>query len=152
MVAKDALDGFRDMAIAAPTQDNDNYPGSTKKRRAVAPPEDPAPSSAWEGVPFSQFVYKGKDTRFYTVDVLADMLGRKSQTMRKWERLGYLPRTKYRKPGRGEHGKRRLYTRPVIDGVVRIAHEEGITTQNRNVSATNFPARVLALFEELNAL
>lgn len=152
-MSKDALAGFRDMAVAAPESADDNYPGSTKKRRAVAgPQEDPAPAGAWEGVAFVQFTYKGKLTRFYTVDVLADMLGRKSQTMRKWERLGYLPHTKYRKPGRGEHGKRRLYTRPVIDGVVRIAHEEGITTENRNVSATNFPARVLALFQELNAL
>ena len=151
-MSKDPLAGFRDMSVAAPAQDDDNYPGSTKKRRAVAGPQNPSPTGVWEGVAFLEFFYKGKETQFYTVDVLADMLGRKSQTMRKWERLGYLPRTKYRKPGRGEHGKRRLYTRPVIEGVVRIAHEEGITTKNRNVSATNFPARVLALFQELNAL
>lgn len=135
--------------LAAPGSDDDGqqatYPGSKKLRRAVAAPEDP-----WKDVKHVELTLRGVPVRFYTVGTLAMMLERKPPAIRKWERLGYIPESPYRSPARTKNGQRRLYTREQIEGLVVIAREEGLTgDQNRNVSATSFPARAQKLFEEL---
>lgn len=127
--------------------DDDFYPGSKRKRRAVAGPVDP-----WDDVPYIELKHRGVPTRFYTIGVLADALERKPPAIRKWERLGYLPKPRITTPGRTYHGQQRLYTRELIEGIVKIAGEEGLTgAANRNVSATRFEERVRELFKELNA-
>lgn len=150
-MTRDPLAAFAD--IEAPGEDdpypNDpqpaHYPGSKKKRRAVSRRTDP-----WESFPYMDLTVRGEPRRFYGVGVLAQLLGRKPPAVRKWERLGYIPESRYRSPGRGQHGQRRLYTREQIEGLVELAKEEGLIGDSiRNVSATNFPARAAALFKEL---
>lgn len=98
-----------------------------------------------------ELTVRGRLVHFYTVGTLAAALDRKPPAIRKWERLGYIPYSTWRTPGRTEHGQKRLYTREEIEGIVKIAREEGlIGDANRNVSATNFPERVRKLFKELN--
>lgn len=147
-MSRDPLAGFADLAVPKPpAADPDLYPGSKQKRRAVAGPRDP-----WADVPHVVLTVKGVDTTFYTLGVLAEMLDRKPPAIRKWERLGYIPQTRWRSPGRTHNGQKRLYTRPQIEGIVKIAAEEGlIGDENRNVSATAFPDRVRKLFKELKA-
>ena len=124
----------------------DHYPGSKKKRRAVTGETgDP-----WDRKPYVELTVKGVPRRLYSLGVLAEALNRKPPAIRKWERLGYIPESRYRFPGRGQHGQRRLYTREQIEGLVKIATEEGVLGEsNRNVSATDFPARAATLFKEM---
>lgn len=124
----------------------DTYPGSKKVRKAVAA----APVDPWEEYPYVELNVRGVSTRLYMVGTLAELLERKPPTIRKWERLGYIPQSPYVSPARTHHGQKRLYTREAIEGIVKIAKEEGITGEsNRNVSGTRFPERVSQLFEEL---
>lgn len=122
-----------------------HYPGSRQKRRAVAGPVD-----SWADLPHTDLLLDGVSVRFYPVSVLAEKLERKPAAIRKWERLGYLPETPYRSPGRTKNGQRRLYTREQIEGLVELARQQGlIGDDNRNVSATDFPALAVTLFKEL---
>ncbi len=146
-MSRDPLADFA--GITAPGEqpvDPTLYPGSKQKRKAVT---NPAPRGIWAD--YIDLKVRGKTVRFYTIGTLAAALERKPPTIRKWERLGYIPLAEWHTPGRTLHGQKRLYTRPEIEGMVRIADEEGLLGAfNRNVSATNFPARVRKLFKELN--
>lgn len=151
-MSRDPLAAFAD--IKAPVDDeptadvqDEYYPGSKKKRRAVTGKVDP-----WGKVPSVTLAYKGAPRTFYSIGVLAEFLNRLPPTVRKWERLGYIPESRYRSVGRGKHGKKRLYTREQIEGLVAIAKEEGLlddVNTNRNVSSTHFPEKAKRLFEEL---
>jgi hypothetical protein len=90
-------------------------------------------------------VYKvnGKDTEMYSIGELAQLLDRQSQTVRKWERYGVIPETKFR-----NQSGRRLYSKDQVEAVVKIAREEGIC-QGVNFSTTRFSERVHAAFKAL---
>ena len=146
-ITTDPLDLFAGISPPGSMTDNqpDTYPGSSRKRRAVAGPVD-----TWADVPYVELTMRGIVKRFYYISVLADMLGRRPPAIRKWERLGYLPDSGYRTPGRNKNGQRRLYTRGQIEGIVEIAREEGLVGEsNRNVGNTAFPARAAVLFKQL---
>ena len=147
---KDPLAAFTDLATggaAEPqSEQQDTYPGSKQRRRAVTGPRD-----TWADQPHVDLVLKGESVRFYPVGVLAAKLERLPPAIRKWERLGYIPESGYRTPGRTINGQRRLHTRAQIEGLVDLALEEGLLGESiRNVSATAFPARATALFKELS--
>jgi hypothetical protein len=130
------------------------YPGST--RPIVRHPNrlhtKAAPSAAdWDAKP-RKYVVAGVETEFYTLGNLARALGRQSVTIRKWEREGIIPKSTYQSPGRDDdpRGRRRLYTREQIEGIVRIAHEEGVLVSHQKpLKATNFTVRVVDLFKRL---
>ncbi|MFD9947225.1 MerR family transcriptional regulator [Nonomuraea sp. NPDC059023] len=99
-------------------------------------------------------VYKvrGIDTDFFTVGQLADVLGRKAVTIRKWEREGILPHPQYRFTGKDTRGSRRLYTRAQVLEIRQIAQDEGILEpHSRPIKHTRFTERVLAMFREHQA-
>lgn len=130
------------------------YPGSTKTRRAVSGES----TDPWESLPHHEFLVKGVLTRFYGIGVLATMLQRKPQTIRKWENAGYLPAPRFRFPGASSvnnrrEGQRRLYTREQIEGVVAIARRTGVLVAEGNrgadVGSSTFPADTHALFDLL---
>lgn len=151
-MSRDPLDSFRELlnpttasTDEAPDSESDYYPGSKRKRRAVSGSKDP-----WDHVPHVDLLVRGSPHRFYTVGVLAAALDRKPPSMRKWERLGYLPDSGFRSPSKSVKGQRRLYTKEQIEGVVRIATEEGLMGEtNPNIAGTAFPARCAKLFKEL---
>lgn len=132
--------------------DDDVYPGSKKKRKAVAKAQ--GVEDVWEE--FDSYVMDvggGVELVFYSVGVLAQMLNREPQTVRKWERQGYLPLSKYRTPGRTVHGQKRSYTRPMIEGLVRIAKDEGVYgNTGKKVGSTAFPEKANRLFHEMGVL
>jgi hypothetical protein len=73
-------------------------------------------------------------------------------TIRKWEREGIIPKSTFQSPGRDDdvRGRRRLYTREQVEGIVRIAHEEGVLVSHQKpIKGTNFTARVIDLFKRL---
>jgi len=132
------------------------YPGSTRPlvrhgnrlntQAAVA--DDPG---AWDAKP-RKYTVNGQETEFFTVGQLAQALGRQPVTIRKWEREGIIPKATFQTPGKDgdPRGRRRLYTREQVEGIVRIAHEEGVLVSHQKpIKDTQFASRVLALFKTL---
>jgi len=97
------------------------YPGSNTP---VGQRPEPPPPLDW-GPPTYHNV-GGVRTEFYTVGQVAAALGRSPVTIRKWERNGWLPIAKFRAPATVRQKARRLYTRPQLEAIVRIAFEEGL--------------------------
>lgn len=50
----------------------------------------------YENVPFKVMTVNGEKKQFYTVGNVARILGRQAQTLRKWERKGWIPPATYR--------------------------------------------------------
>lgn len=100
------------------------------------------------------FLVDGKPQEFYGVGELASALNRRSVTIRKWESDGTIPNATFILPSDDKRGRRRLYTRAQIEGLKRIAQEEGLLEPNANgkwkaLEETKFRTRALQLFKEL---
>jgi hypothetical protein len=132
------------------------YPGSTKpivrhQNRNGLHTKAAKSAADWDAKP-RKYVVAGVETEFFTVGDLAKALGRQPVTIRKWEREGVIPKSTYQSPGKdGDvRGRRRLYTRQQVEGMVRIAHEEGILISHQKpIKTTNFSVRVIDLFKRL---
>jgi hypothetical protein len=139
-----ALDAFADV--------QEYYPGSRRPivrhpNRTESSMPDP---DRWDAKP-KVLKVKGEDVEFFTIGQLGLALGgRKPVTIRKWERTGVIPKPTFRKPSEDPRGQRRLYTRAQVEGMVRIATEEGILDRHaKPITQTDFTERVIALFREL---
>lgn len=128
------------------------YPGSKRpivrhRNRKRGQPLDP---DRWDCRPKTLKV-KGENVEFFTIGQLGKALGgRKPVTIRKWEQTGVIPKPTFRKPSDDPRGQRRLYTRAQVEGMVRIAKEEGVLqTHSKPITQTKFSERVIALFREL---
>lgn len=131
------------------------YPGSKQKRRSYGTPLPPISQEEQFdlGVPRIYSV-QGKEVEFFTLGVLAAALNRKPVTIRKWEADGVLPKPRAMTPTSDPRGKRRLYTKGQILGLVQIAKEEGILLPSamgkwRDVTKTRFRERAIELFRSL---
>lgn len=94
--------------------------------------------------------HKGSIPGFHTIGELAEALGRKSVTLRKWEADGHLPPTSYRTPSEDARGCQRLYSTSQVKGLVRIAAEEGLLDgRYARLGDTDFAARAAELFRQL---
>lgn len=133
------------------------YPGSKTPRQTMPkalPDGESGPSALEEAIaqldtPVT-FAVAGKDVEFFMIGQLANALGRAPTTLRRWEAQGIIPKSGYTKPSlsRDPRGKRRLYTRAQVEGIIEIAIEEGIMGSGR-IQSTDFSSRVIALFREL---
>lgn len=133
--------------LPAERYEGEFYPGSRTPvkdytREKYGPPPDvdllPAPAITDDG------------EEFWTLGSLAALLERSPVTLRRWEDNGDLPRTPYRLSGATVHAHVRLYTRAMIEGLVKIAYEEGlIANTRRKLSTTSFRKRAHDLFKEL---
>lgn len=138
------LDRFRDLA---------DFPGKRPpaNRQPVAAPVE---SEGWDEKP-TYYTYRGVQTEFFTIRHLAHALGRQPVTIRSWENKGKMPRTPYRSPT-PERGSlpnkavkgRRLWTRAQIEGILKIAQEEGVILTGKPPT-TRFAHRVSELFQSL---
>lgn len=109
-------------------------------------------SDQWDLKPMI-FTVKGKETEFFPIGALALALGgRKATTVRAWEQEGLIPRTVFMKPSKDPRGRRRMYTRAMVEGLVKIAKEEGVFWPQRGVrlTMTQFPQKALELFQQCN--
>lgn len=109
-------------------------------------------SANWDLKPFI-FTVKGKEMQFFPIGALALALGKRSpNTLRAWEKEGILPKSVYVKPSRDPRGRRRMYTRAMVEGLVKIAKEEGVwlPDKGKKLSETRFTARAVELFQKLN--
>lgn len=130
------------------------YPGSSKR---IPKPDNPIPqtpreSSGWDEKP-RKGIRNGVQYEFFSIRHLAAALGKQPVTMRAWESQGLIPYPGQRSESVYPTKRHRLYTRPQIEGIVRIADEEGILHELRpRIKKTNFKSRVLDLFIELAQL
>lgn len=123
------------------------YPGSRHERMDPVESEEPE-EEPWDLNP-KVVVYGGKEVEFFTIGALAKALNRTVGSIRKWERLGYIPKATYRSAGERQN---RLYTRPQVEGMRAIAQEEGLLDPRKHVvvSDTRFTERVVNLFHALS--
>lgn len=90
--------------------------------------------------------HDGSLHRFYRIGELARALGRSSETIRRWERYGWLPRPPRTGTASNVRGQRRAYPADFAEAVVDIAEEEGIIGRKvASFSRTKFADRVMAL-------
>lgn len=129
------------------TDESKTYPGSKQVRRLVrgdvVEPEEPE----WKTDP-KTFLVNGSPVEFFSIGSLATALNRSVQTVRRWERKGWLPKASFRTSGKK---KDRLYTEVQIKGLIVLAREEGLLdpSERKPVGDTEFPARAHKLFERL---
>lgn len=99
----------------------DRYPGSS---REIGDRPEPAEPANWGKS--KTFNINGTPTEFFSVGQLAAALHRSPVTIRKWERLGYLPVASFRTPGQVREKAHRLYSRAQLEIIVSIAYDEGL--------------------------
>lgn len=84
----------------------------------------------------------GFSTTLYNINVVATYLGRTSQTIRKWEIAGVIPKTPFKSDGR------RLYCKEQIEILVECAEKAKIST-GKKMSETNFTRNVQLKWQKL---
>jgi hypothetical protein len=125
-----------------------NRPDKSKVEEDVTPP--------WDDRPL-HLVHKGQVREWFTIRHLAKALGRKEVTIRSWEKKGRMPQTPFRTaPPRNSNLAtavgRRLWTREQIEGVVKIAEEEGVIVNMKQSPPTQrFALRVAHLYADIKA-
>lgn len=128
------------------------YPGSKKRRDLPVPMStvDTTDKAEWDNPRVLKIA--GEPIEFFSTGQLALALGGRSPvTMRAWEASGTIPRPKYWAKSPDPRGKRRLYTRAQLEGMVKIAAEEGLLDKNskKPIRATRFTERVVQLYKSL---
>lgn len=125
------------------------FPGSTQKIRYDSP--EPEGEEEWRKRGKEVPLPGGKVVRLYRITDFAFALERTSQTIRRWEKNGTLPKATFQKTGQNVHGKRRLYSEAQIEGTVKIARDLGLLphTGRRDLDLSAFAGRVLDLFRQL---
>lgn len=124
------------------------YPGSKREKKSY--PGKTRPSMPELGDPYKRVKYKNTVLDVFTIGQLATALGRKAVTLRKWETDGVIPLAPFELPGTDARGRRRLYSREHMEGILQIAIEEGVMDNlTVKIKETKFSERVLELFERL---
>ena len=143
------LDRFRDLSE---TEVKD-YPGKRKPAlRQIKRHKQEQPG--WDADPV-YYMVDGEKKEFFTIRHLAAALDYSQQSIRAWENSGLLAKSPYRSPkprkptigGRNTKGKR-LWTRAQIEGILRIAEEEGVIL-NKQPPTRAFARKVGAFFRAL---
>ena len=140
--------------IHPPRRPLDVYPGTA--RPLGVPHPAPTPSvggvTRWDEDPIYKKI-SGQFREFFAISHMAAALGRSTKTLYKWESLGHFPGATWIYNSESKQGRRRLYTRRQIEGVIAIAYEEGVLSgTKRFISHTQFPARCHELFRQTRAV
>lgn len=131
-----------------------------RKRRTSKKPRKPKPTG-WDRAPIRRRLPgRSEEIEFFTIMALCEALGKSPVTIRKWIAKGWLPKARYRLPsaeGPTSLGGKRLWSRAEVEGILKIAREEGIirtVEDGMNVNyipylkRTNFVQRVKDFWEE----
>lgn len=85
----------------------------------------------------------GRKTTLYNIGVVAEAIGRTSQTIRKWEVSGVIPPTPFKQ------GDKRLYSKEHIDAMVHWAEVSNIKMGSR-ITQSRFARHMHKEFKRLN--
>jgi len=149
------LPTFDDLVEPGKDPRRENFPGSKPpvNRSNVIPLNDSVP--IWDVDHRVVLLGPTGPKEWFTIGALATALGRKEVTIRMWETKGLMPHTPFRRPppsnplpGKAAKG-RRLWTRAQIEGVLRIAQEEGVILRKGLPPTQRFADRVAALYSEI---
>lgn len=88
----------------------------------------------------------GRKTTLYNIGVVAEAIGRTSQTIRKWEVGGIIPPTPFRQKGK------RLYSKEHIDAIVKCAESIRIKQGSSSAVYTTFSKKLYEEFSKVNDL
>lgn len=126
------------------------YPGSRHKipDSPPPPPRRAVDPGAWDEHPIIRTV-RGERMEFFSIGMVAKALGRSAATLRDWEGKGVIPKARYRTNSSDPKKARRLYTRAQVEGLVKLAREEGLMKGDRRPIPPTFTDKVLALFKSL---
>lgn len=105
----------------------------------------------WDAKPL-RFTVNGVEQEFFKIGQVALALGNRSaNTLRAWEKDGTIPKTRYIINPNSVQGRRRVYSRVMVEGMIRIAEEEGVLYPHKGIriSDTKFTERVKELFDSL---
>lgn len=101
-------------------------------------PEDKMP---WgRAIPYTSPT--GKTTTLYNIGFIAEAIGRKPQTIRKWEISGVIPPTPFKQ------GNKRLYSKEQVDSLVKNVEKYRVTMGVRISKA--FSKSVYDDFQKIN--
>lgn len=136
---KDILDLFGDLP---------DYPGSRKPKNRKTKEQKPSGEAIHDpfvGVPFKLLTVKGELRQFYTVGAVAQVLNRKPQTIRKWERKGWIPAPTYRTTKASgsdvvntKQKGYRLYSREQVEVLLKALEQTNLTgTRTPNWKTSN---------------
>lgn len=84
----------------------------------------------------------GKTTTLYNISVIAEAIGRTSQTVRKWEVAGTIPPTPFKQSGK------RLYSKEHIDALVKCVEKYKVRMGEQ--IPVSFKKAIYAEFQRLN--
>jgi len=132
---------------------NLTVPGKRPLANLPTTVSNPSSVPAWDEKPLT-YMMSGESRDFFTIGHLAKALGYSVQSIRAWENKGLLPKSPFRspKPVRemlpGRTKGKRLWTREQIEGILRIASEEGVIL-NKKAPNTRFAKRVSDFFMTL---
>lgn len=109
---------------------DDFYPGSRHRRRTqIVPAKTQVDEDAWDAKPITKTM-KGREIEFFEIGDLSNALGRPVATLRRWERMGYIPTAPYRSRGRDGNGNR-LYSRALVETTVAAFAKRGLMDKPR---------------------
>jgi hypothetical protein len=121
----------------------------------LQPVQGPPAPNWWDNEQYRRLAKTedGEEVIFFTIGALAQAVQKKPVTIKKWLQLHYIPEPAWRSPGWKEQfggAGVRLWTKEQIDGIVKIATEEGIIgSRPHTMAATNFPQRVFGLWNQM---
>lgn len=125
-----------------------DFPWPYDSSRQAPRPRRPEAAPFWAAHPKKLF-RRGQPVDGYYIGALAAALDKSTFTIRRWEREGIIPPTPLIFPVRGG-APRRIYLRDQIEGIVRIAEQEGILQRKPpDIDATNFTDRVHRLYSQV---
>jgi hypothetical protein len=136
------------------------YPGSTQRRREsredrrnrlAAERAEAKAAEEWDAHPMKKAYRQDGhyvEVELFPIGALARALQRRPVTIRSWISKGWIPKATFRtgeiKGTRGNAG-RRMWNRKQIEGMARIAKEEGLLNLSPPlITSTRFTQRVLA--------
>lgn len=88
----------------------------------------------------------GYSTKLYNIGVVAEAVGRTSQTIRKWEVGGTIPPTPFKQNGK------RLYSKEHIDAIVKCAESIHIKQGSSSAVYSTFSKKLYKEFQKVNDL
>lgn len=109
------------------------YPGSKQELppRYVEPAKPVKDDDSWDSHPIIKRV-GGEPKEFFTLGALCKVFNRPPVTIRLWIKHDKIPEARFRMPANGaSRGGRRLYTRPQIEVLIKIAAQRGLLNAPR---------------------
>jgi hypothetical protein len=148
----DLLRGFEDLEdeFYPRSRQRRREPVEARRQREATERQMTKEEQPWDAHP-KEIWFRGTRYEMFPIGSLARALHRRPVTIRSWITKGWLPKARFKTQDivgtRGNAG-RRLWTRGQIEGITRIAREEGLLDPKPPfIQTTRFSERVFSEFK-----